>query len=110
MNLDNVVMEIISEAEKKAKEIEERAKIDREKVLSDVYEKVSGKKERIKNGTEEKINQERTKALAVARLQAKKIEMAAKKEELENLYVEFAEKIYTTEKQNILRKLFSKTS
>src|SRR3989344_6553643 len=106
MNLDNVVMEIISEAEKRAKEIEERAKIDREKVLSDVYEKVSEKKEKIKKETEEKINQERTKSLAVARLQAKKIEMNAKKESIENLYVEFAEKIYITEKQSILKKLF----
>ena len=107
MDLNNVVMEIISEAEKKAKEIGERAKIDRERILSDVNEKLAEKKGQIKKETEEKITQERTKSMAVARLQAKKIEMDGKREALENLYVEFAEKIYTQGKKEIMNKLFN---
>jgi V/A-type H+-transporting ATPase subunit E len=107
MNLDNVVMEIIDEAERKAKEIEERAKIEREKVISEAKDRIKEKKENMRKETDKRIAQEMTKLLAVARLQAKKLEMDAKKEAVENLYVKFAEKIYTSERKEILKKLLS---
>jgi len=111
MNIDNVVMEIIGEAEKKAKQIEERARIEREKILEEARVKINKEKEIIKKASEEKIKQIRTKELAISRVLAKKIEMSAKKESLEKVYKKLNNDAYDSiGRENILKKLFKQSN
>ena len=44
MNLNNVVLEIINEAEKKGKEIADKAKIEREKIIDEALKNAEEKK------------------------------------------------------------------
>lgn len=105
MDLNNVVLEIISEAEKKASEIAEEGKKERENLLDKARDNVNKLKTKMEKGNKEKIKQERTKELAVSRMNAKKIEMNAKKELIEKVYEKLANEIEASE-NDLLQKLF----
>ena len=107
MDLNNVVLEIISEAEKKAEEIAESADKERSRILDEAKARARAKKEELEKGAEERIKQIRTKELAVSRMNARKIEMNAKKEAVEAVYRDFYGKIYeTVDRETLLKKLF----
>lgn len=107
MDLNNVVLEIISEAEKKAKEIAESADKERSRILDEAKARARTKKEELEKEAEERIRQIRTKELAVSRMNARKIVMNAKKEAVEAVYRDFSGKIYeTVDRETLLKKLF----
>ncbi len=106
MDLNNVVLEIISEAEKKAKEIAESADKERERMLGEARERARKKGNELEKETYDKIRQMRVKELAVSRMNAKKIEMNARKEAVENAYEKFSGSIYEEmDRKELLKKL-----
>ncbi len=107
MELNNVVLEIINEAEKKANGIAKGADMERERILDAARENIKQRKAGMKRNLEERVKQARTKELAIARTNAKKIEMNAKKDAIENAYRQFSERIYNSiGKEKVLKTLF----
>ena len=107
MDLNKVVLEIINEGEKKANEILKEANKERERILNEAKASASDKKEEMRTAGNERIKQARTKEFAVSRIKAKKIEMGAKKDAIENVYKKFSENIYgKIERKDLLKMLF----
>ena len=107
MDLNKVVLEIINEGEKKANEILKEANKERERTLNESRERVDDKKEEMRTAVNERIKQARTKEFAVSRMTAKRIEMGAKKDAIENVYKRFSENIYSKmERKDLLKMLF----
>jgi V/A-type H+/Na+-transporting ATPase subunit E len=93
MDINSVVLEIISESEKEAKRIEEDARKEREKLIDEAMERASKRKSEMDKESKKKISQSRIKEFAVARMNAKKTEMNAKKQALEDVYSKFSGKM-----------------
>ena len=106
MELNNVVLEIINEAEKKANEIAKAADRERQKILDEARENIKRRKGEMKKNTEDRLKQARTKELAISRTNAKKIEMNAKKNIIEHVYRDFSQAIYSIGREKILMMLF----
>lgn len=111
MTLENVMAEIISEAEKKRAEIIDQAKHESKKILEEATKKSEERKKHLDEATKKMLAETKRMELSTTNIRLHKMYLEAKKAVLDEIYNQLVEKINkleTSNRKGLLQKLVDK--
>lgn len=113
MALENVIAEIISQAEKRRDEIIDQAKQESRKVVDEAIKKADERKKQLEDNAKKLLNETKKMELSTTNIRLHKMYLEAKKAVLDEIYnqlVEKISKIESSKRKELLQKLAIKAN